>query len=85
MANYFNVKVSELEGPKRSRNIAYPRQIAIYLIRENTDCSLPKIGELFGKRDHSTILHSYEKMKEEISLNQDIKTTVDAIIKMMNS
>ncbi len=85
VANYFNVKVSELEGPKRSRNIAYPRQIAIYLIRENTDCSLPKIGELFGKRDHSTILHSYEKMKEEISSNQDIKTTVDAIIKLMNS
>ena len=85
VANYFNIKVSELESPKRARNIAFPRQIAIYLIRENTDVSLPKTGELFGGRDHSTILHSYEKMKEEISSNQEIKTTVDAIMKILKT
>jgi len=85
VANYFNIKVSELESPKRARKIAYPRQIAIYLMRENTDASLEKIGELFGGRDHSSILYSYEKIKEDISLNQDVKNTVDAIIKILNS
>ena len=85
VANYFNIKVSELESPKRSRNIAYPRQIAIYLIREYTDCSLPKIGQLFGGRDHSTILHSYEKVKEDIASNQEIKTTVDAITRILKT
>ena len=80
MANYYKVKVSELESPKRARNIAYPRQIAIYLIRELCpNYSYPKIGELFGGRDHTTILHSYEKICEEMDTSPDLKGIINNI------
>lgn len=84
VANYFGVKISELESPKRTRSIAFPRQVAIYLIRENTDCSLPKIGDFFGGRDHTTILHSYEKIKGEIGISQEVKNTVETLTKILN-
>ncbi len=79
VANYFGIKVSEIESSKRSRYIAYPRQIAIYLIRKHTNLSLPRIGEEFGGRDHTTILHSYDKISEEIRLSEDLRKTVDIL------
>lgn len=80
VANYYKIKVSEMESPKRSRNIAYPRQIAIYLIRDMCpNYSFPKIGELFGGRDHTTILHSYEKICEELSNSPDLNGTINNI------
>jgi len=79
VATYFGIKVSDMESGKRSRNIAYPRQIAIYLIRENTNYSLPQIGLLFGNRDHTTILHSYEKIKEEVEVKAELNHTVETI------
>lgn len=79
VSKYFGLKVSDLESEKRSKNIAYPRQIAMYLIRENTNCSLPQIGKLFGGRDHTTVKHSYEKIASEIGVNPDIKNTVENI------
>jgi len=62
VADYYNMTVTTLISNKRSKNIVLPRQIAIYLARELTDSSLPKIGEEFGGRDHSTILHSCDKI-----------------------
>jgi len=80
VANYYKVKVSEMESPKRSRNIAYPRQIAIYLIRELCpNYSFPKIGELFGGRDHTTILHSYEKICDELKTSPDLEGIINNI------
>ena len=80
VANYYKIKVSEMDSPKRSRNIAYPRQIAIYLIRELCpNYSFPKIGEIFGGRDHTTILHSYEKICDEIKTSRDLGNTIDII------
>ena len=76
VASYFGVKISEMESPKRARNIAYPRQIAIYLIRTHTNYSLPQIGELFGGRDHTTILHSIEKIKSEIQTSEELRNTI---------
>ena len=77
VANYFGLKTSELESAKRARNIAYPRQIAIYLIREKTNYSLNQLGDLFGGRDHTTILHSYEKIKSDIKTNGELKNTIE--------
>ena len=80
VASYYKIKVSEMESPKRSRNIAYPRQIAIYLIRELCpNYSFPKLGELFGGRDHTTILHSYEKICDEVSSSADLRDIIDSI------
>ncbi len=84
VAKYFGIKISEMESQKRTRSIAYPRQIAIYLIRKNTNYSLPNIGEFFGGRDHTTILHSYEKINEEIKTNQEVKNTVENIARLLS-
>ena len=85
VADYFGIKVSELESSARQRNIAYPRQIAIYLIRENTNNSLPQIGKYFGGRDHTTVLHSYEKIKSELKTSQNLKSTIDNLIDIIKS
>ena len=65
----YNIKISDMESAKRKREFSYPRQIAMYLCRELTDYSLPKIGESFGGRDHTTVLHAYEKISNEIKTN----------------
>lgn len=77
VAKYYNVKVSDLESPKRSQNVTYPRQIAIYLIRQNCPTySFPKIGEEFGGRDHTTIMHSYEKIESDLGIIPDLKSVI---------
>jgi len=83
IANYYNIKVSDLESPNRSRNINYPRQIAIYLIRNNTDLSYPQIGELFGGRDHTSIMHAYEKVSNDIKTDKNLSATIDDISRKM--
>jgi len=85
VAKYYNIKVSDLESPKRSQNLAFPRQIAIYLIRENCPTySFPKIGEEFGGRDHTTIMHSYEKIENEIATVPDFKGTINHLQEMID-
>ena len=65
----YNIKISDIESAKRKREFSHPRQIAMYLCRELTDSSLPKIGEYFGGRDHTTGLHAYEKISAELKTN----------------
>lgn len=79
VAKYFGVKISDMESEKRSKNIAFPRQVAIYLIREHTNYSLPQMGKLFGGRDHTTIRHSYEKIVEEIKTDRELQDTIETI------
>ncbi len=76
----FDVTVEDLRAKKRSRDVARPRQIAMYLIRELTDLSLPKTGELFGGRDHTTVMHACEKIANDIRENPQMKETVDDLI-----
>lgn len=71
VANYFKIKQDDLIAKKRTRNVAYPRQIAMYLCREMTETSLPRIGEIFGGRDHTTVIHAHDKISRE--RNEDIK------------
>ena len=68
----YNIKLSDMESAKRKREFSYPRQIAMYLCREFTDLSLPKIGNSFGGRDHTTVLHACEKISKEIKTNQNL-------------
>lgn len=65
-ADYFKIKKEEFFTKKRTQNIAYPRQIGMYLCRELADLSYPRIGELFGGRDHTTVIHAYEKIAKKI-------------------
>lgn len=79
VCKHFGVTEQELDSPKRMKSIAYPRQIAMYLIREMTDLSLPKIGEIFGGRDHSTVVHSCDKINKEIDTKESTRELIDAI------
>lgn len=79
VCKHFNIKVSDIESSNRSRQFAFPRQIAMYLTRELTDLSLPKIGDAFGGRDHSTVLHAYDKIKNEIETNSSVREVVDLL------
>lgn len=84
VANYFNLKVEDFKSSRRTKNIAYPRQIAMYLSRKLTDMSLPKIGEEFGGRDHTTVIHAYEKISEMVSKDDNLKSTIEILTKKIN-
>ena len=74
-AEYFDVSIDDLTGPKKVRPVVIARQIAMYLCRELTDMSLPKIGEAFGGRDHTTAMYAERKIRKQ--MNEDRKTYND--------
>jgi len=80
VSEYFSIKMEDFSSKKRTRAIAYPRQIAMYLTRELTDLSLPKIGEEFGGRDHTTVIHAHDKIVNDIKNNSDIKDRINKMI-----
>ncbi|MBA2872905.1 chromosomal replication initiator protein [Anoxybacillus calidus] len=77
VGQHFNVKLEDFKAKKRTKSVAFPRQIAMYLSRELTDCSLPKIGEEFGGRDHTTVIHAHEKISKllqtDVQLQKHLK------------
>ncbi len=79
VADHYGLKVDDLKGKKRTRNIAFPRQIAMYLTRELTDLSLPRIGDAFGGRDHTTVMHACERVHEEMMRDDDLRATIDRL------
>ena len=79
VARHFNLKTDDFKSKKRSRDIAFPRQIAMYLCRELTDMSLPQIGSEFGGRDHTTVMHAFSKITDNINDNYEIRRTVDEL------
>lgn len=85
VANYYNISLEDLVSKKKTKNIAYPRQVAMYIARKLTDLSLPKLGEEFGGRDHSTVLHACNKVDEDMENSQEIKKNVDDLISMLNN
>lgn len=81
VAEYFQISVEDLKSKKRNSNISFPRQIAMFLCRKFTDESFPKIGIEFGGKDHSTVMHSCEKIEREIKTNKDLADTIDKLEK----
>lgn len=75
----FSLKMSDMESSKRTKSIAYPRQIAMYLCRELTDLSYPQIGKYFGGRDHTTVLHAYEKISNDLTSNQETRQVIEEL------
>lgn len=84
VAEFFNIKIEDFNAKKRTKSIVYPRQIAMYLCRELTDMSLPKIGEEFG-RDHTTILHACDKISSDMEIDPELKNVVNEIIKKIEN
>ncbi len=79
VADYYKITVEDLKSKRRTANINYPRQVAIYLCRTYTDESFPKIGLEFGNRDHSTIIHACDKIKEDLQNNDKLKEIIKEI------
>ena len=85
VADYFNIKVSDLSIKSRVKTVSLPRQIAMFLVRELTSHSLPEIGEYFGGRNHATVIHSCQKIKEEMRHNEATQNTVATLLKHIKS
>jgi len=79
VSKYFSISKDALSGNKRSNDIAFPRQIAMYLCREIASMSFPQIGTDFGGRDHSTVMHAYKKIEKEIKEKNNTKLIVDSV------
>lgn len=79
VAEHFQVSVDDLKSKKRSANLTFPRQVAMYLCRTLTDESFPKIGIDFGGKDHSTVMHSVEKIETEIKINKELYNLIEKL------
>lgn len=79
VAKYFNIEKADLVSTKKSNDIVYPRQIAMYLCRTSANMSFPQIGRDFGKKDHTTVMHACNKIETEIKKNTDTKLIVDSL------
>lgn len=85
VSKYFSIDKEELAGSKRSNDIAFPRQIAMYLCREVAGMSFPQIGAEFGNRDHSTVMHGYNKISKEIKEKNSTKLIVESVKNIITS
>ncbi|MCB1298281.1 MAG: chromosomal replication initiator protein DnaA [Microthrixaceae bacterium] len=82
-AQYFKLSVDDLYGSSRSQSVAGPRQIAMYLCRERTSLSLPKIGQLFGDRDHTTVMYAYKKINDQMKERRSLYNQVTEITALL--
>lgn len=80
IAEYYNLSLEEINSKKRTQSIAFPRQIAMYLARELTNSSLPQIGEDFGGRDHTTVIHAHNKIENKLKKDADFKRVINKLV-----
>ena len=85
VAKYFSINKNDLASEKRSNDIAFPRQIAMYLCRDVANMSFPQIGKDFGDRDHSTVMHAYNKIKKEVRDKNNTKLIVESVKNIITS
>ncbi|MCL6631786.1 MAG: chromosomal replication initiator protein DnaA [Alicyclobacillus herbarius] len=79
VGDHFGLKVDELKAKRRTKNVVLPRQLAMYLARELTELSLPRIGEEFGGRDHTTVLHACDRISQSLERDPELQTTVNRL------
>ena len=84
VADHFGLSIEDLRGSKRSKNIAWPRQIAMYLIRQYTDSNFTDIGKLLGGRDHTTVIHGHDKIKDELQTDEELRSVIHLLKKKIN-
>ena len=85
VGEFYNLKLEDFKARKRTKAVAFPRQIAMYLSRELTDHSLPKIGEAFGGRDHTTVIHAHEKISQMLVTDQELYKIVQNLIEKIKN
>lgn len=79
VCKHYGIKMSDMESSKKTNNIAYPRQIAMYIVREMTDYSLPKIGQFFGGKHYTTVLYAYEKIENDQKIDKNLREIIESI------
>jgi chromosomal replication initiator protein len=85
VASFFQTKISDLKSSRKHKVITYPRQIAMYLMRRYTSLSLPEIGQKFGGKDHSTVIHAIKKIEKKMVEDPQTKQVIDDIISLLES
>jgi chromosomal replication initiator protein len=85
VARHFDLRMDDFKAKKRTKAVAHPRQIAMYIARELTDASLPKIGEEFGGRDHTTVMHAVDKVSHDKVHDPQLNQTIELLIKRIQS
>src|SRR5574344_236871 len=81
VADHYNISISDIKSKKRDKKFVIPRQIAIYIARQITEYSFPELGNEFGGRDHTTAMHSYEKVEEQLKTDSSLNSTVQQLIR----
>jgi chromosomal replication initiator protein len=84
ICDYFNIKIGDLKAKRRTQNIALPRQVAMYLCRKYTETSFPAIGDKFGGRDHSTVIHASKTIERRIKEDPHMQTTIEKLERNLN-
>lgn len=84
VANHYHITMDDLISKKKNKEIAYPRQVTMYLCRKLTDTPLQAVGNMLGKRDHSTIIHGIEKIEKDLASNPSLQGTIDVLIKKID-
>ena len=79
VASFYNIKITDLKGQRRLKQLVRPRHVAMYLVRKYTELSFPEIGRAFGNRDHATVQHACKKIKTELQKDVDLRTAVQAL------
>ena len=85
VGEYYGLKLEDFKARKRTKAVAFPRQIAMYLARELTDYSLPKIGDAFGGRDHTTVIHAHEKISQQLKVDQELYKIIHHLTEKIKS
>ena len=81
VADHYNISISEMKGRKKHNTVVIPRQIAIYITRELCDYSYPELGNEFGGKDHTTIMHSYNKVVDQLKTDSILDSTIQMLIR----
>jgi len=84
VCSYYNIEMSELLSKKRNKQLVVPRQVAMFLCRKFTDASYPQIGDQFGGRDHTTVIHAAEKVEKELDSDPELAATIDELSKRLD-
>lgn len=83
VSQYFDIALQDMKAKKRTKQVVYPRQIAMYLSRDLTDLSLPEIGRFFGGRDHTTVLHACVKIENELKTDEKVRWVLDKLLSVI--